>query len=55
MKVITTKICSIPPARKKKRNRQVASTAHLLFLTQAGLRMPETVGILKRLETPAVF
>lgn len=54
MKVITTKICSIPPARKKKGTGKL-STAHLLFLTQAGLRMPETVGILKRLETPAVF
>jgi len=33
MKVITTKICSTPPARKKKETGKVASTTHLLFLT----------------------
>lgn len=54
MKVITTKIYSIPPARKKETGK-VASTAHLLFLTQAGLQMLETVGILKCLEAPADF
>lgn len=56
MKVITTKICSTPPARKKKKEMgKVASTAHVLFLTQAGLQMLDTIGILKCLETPAVF
>lgn len=55
MKVITTKIYSIPPARKKKEMGKVASTAHLLFLTQAGLQMLETIGILKCLETPVDF
>lgn len=57
MKVITTKICSTPPARKKKKKEmgKVASTAHVLFLTQARLQMLETVGLLKCLETPAVF
>lgn len=34
---------------------KVASTALLLFLTQAGLQMLETVGILNCLETPVDF
>lgn len=38
MKVITTKIYSIPPAREKKEMGKVASTALLLFLIKQGCK-----------------
>lgn len=59
MKVITAKICTTSTSKeKKKRKRQrgkVASTAYLLFLTQAELQVLENVGILKCPDIPAVF
>lgn len=55
MKVITTKIYSIPLAREKKRNGQSCKHSSSVVSDQAGLQMLETVGILKCLETPADF